>query len=102
MPLFMDVHNLDGGVSADRRRQRPPGRPADPGQARRELRPLLGRRGAGQDLLPRRGAPAEAADTVHREAHGLVADAISTSPRRERSRVERRSRPGRPRPARSW
>ena len=56
MALFMDAHTLEGGVAAadvaaahqaDLETQAP---------VRRELPALLGRRGGGQDLLPRRGA----------------------------------------------
>ena len=48
MPLFMDVHTIDGGVATD-----------DVAKAH-------------QADLP----SAEAASTVHREAHGLVADSV--------------------------
>ena len=55
MPLYMDVHTL-GPRHRRRRGQGPHGRPADPEQVRRALPALLGRRGSGEDLLPRRGA----------------------------------------------
>ena len=64
------------GLDVRRRQGRPRGRPQDPGQVRREVPALLGRRAGRQGLLPGGGAPAEAAATVHREAHGLVADKI--------------------------
>lgn len=76
MPLFMDVHTLDGGVSA-----------ADVAEA--HLKDLETQKQHGVDYRhywvdEEKGkifclveAPtAEAAHTVHQEAHGLVADEI--------------------------
>ena len=76
MPLFMDVHNLGGPVTLRRRGQGPRRRPADAGRVRRALPALLGRRGAGQIFCLVDAPSAEAATTVHREAHGLLADEI--------------------------
>jgi hypothetical protein len=76
MPLYMDVHHLDGGVSID-----------DVSKAHQADLQTQG----GHDVNYLRywvdeakgtifclvDAPsADAANTVHREAHGLVADAI--------------------------
>ena len=76
MPLYMDVHNLEGGVSA-----------ADVAEA--HMKDLQEQAAHGVDYKQywvdeAKGkifclveAPdAEAANTVHREAHGLVADEI--------------------------
>ncbi len=76
MALFMDVHSLGAPVGL-----------ADVEQAHAADLATQGRYGVsyqrywvdeenGQDLLPRRAPDAEAAESVHREAHGLVADAI--------------------------
>ena len=77
MPLYMDVHTIDGGVSAADVEKAHLGRPGDAGHARRALPALLGRRVARQGLLPGRGAVRRRPPTtVHREAHGLVADDV--------------------------
>ena len=76
MPLFMDVHNLDGGVSA-----------TDVGNANLADLQAQGKHdvnyvrywvdeGQGKIFCLVEAPSAEAANTVHREAHGLVADAI--------------------------
>ena len=76
MPLFMDVHNLDGGVSA-----------TDVGNAHLADLQAQGKHdvnyvrywvdeGQGKIFCLVEAPSAEAANTVHREAHGLVADAI--------------------------
>ena len=76
MPLFMDVHSLDGGVSA-----------ADVGNAHTADLQTQGKHdvnyirywvdeGQGKIFCLVEAPSAEAANTVHREAHGLVADAI--------------------------
>ena len=76
MPLFMDVHTsrrspLDDVAKAHLADLQ------DAGRARRELPALLGRRGpAARSSAWSRRRTADAADTVHREAHGLVADEI--------------------------
>jgi hypothetical protein len=76
MPLFMDVHHLDGNVSA-----------ADVAAAHARDVETQGQYGveykrywvdeAGGKIFCWVEAPdAESANTVHREAHGLVADEI--------------------------
>src|SRR5262249_23406395 len=76
MPLFMDVHNLEGGVSA-----------ADAAGAHEADLATQGAYGvnylrywvdeeAGKIFCLVDAPDAEAANTVHRQAHGLVADEI--------------------------
>ena len=76
MPLYMDVHNIEGGVS-----------PEDVAEAHRKdleeqgkhdvnyLRYWVDER-AGKVFCLVEAPNAEAAHTVHRDAHGLVADEI--------------------------
>ncbi len=76
MPLFMDVHNVEGGVDA--------GEVAKAHMADLETQSAHGVNYLRYWVDERQGkvfclvdAPnAEAANTVHREAHGLVADEI--------------------------
>jgi hypothetical protein len=76
MPLFMDVHTLDGGISAE-----------DVAEAhRKDLETQAGRgvdyksywvdENAGKIFCLVEAPDADAAARVHREAHGLVADEI--------------------------
>jgi Nickel responsive protein SCO4226-like len=76
MALFMDVHNIEGGVSA-----------ADVAAAHEADLATQGAHGvnylrywvdepAGKIFCLVEAPDAEAANTVHREAHGLVADEI--------------------------
>ena len=76
MPLFMDVHDMDGGVSA-----------ADVAKAHQADLDTQGKYGveykrywvderAGKIFCLVEAPDAEAANTVHREAHGLVAQQI--------------------------
>jgi len=76
MPLFMDVHSLTGGVTMD-----------DVAKAHQADLATQGGHGVnylrywvdeskGQIFCLVEAPDAEAANTVHREAHGLVADAI--------------------------
>ena len=76
MPLFMDMHNIDGGVSA-----------ADVAGAHEADLATQGAYGvtylrywvdeeAGKIFCLVDAPAAEAAITVHRQAHGLVADEI--------------------------
>jgi hypothetical protein len=78
MPLFMDVHTLEGGVSA-----------GDVAEAHKKDLETQGRYGvsylrywvdesAGKIFCLVEADDAESANTVHREAHGLVADEIFT------------------------
>ena len=76
MPLFMDVHNIEGGVSA-----------SDVADAHKADLETQGDYGvnylrywvdeeAGKIFCLVDAPDPEAANTVHREAHGLVADEI--------------------------
>ncbi len=76
MPTFMDVHHVDGGVSATD--------VAEAHQADLETQTKYGvnykhywvDESAGKIFCLVDAPDAEAAMTVHREAHGLVADEI--------------------------
>ena len=76
MPLYMDVHTLEGGVSATD--------VAGAHQKDVEVQAAHGvnylrywvDEGAGKIFCLVEAPNAEAAHTVHREAHGLVADEI--------------------------
>ena len=76
MPLYMDVHNIEGGVAA-----------ADVAKAHEADVAIQGRHGvdyrhfwvdekAGKIFCLVEAPNAEAANSVHREGHGLVADEI--------------------------
>lgn len=76
MALYMDVHNIEGGVTADA-----------VAQAHQADLETQGRHGvtyqrywvdekAGKIFCLVEAPDADAASTVHREAHGLVADEI--------------------------
>ena len=76
MPLFMDIHTIDGGVSID-----------DVAKAHQADLATQGAHGVdylrywvdeskGQIFCLVEAPDAESANTVHREAHGLVADHI--------------------------
>ena len=76
MPLFMDVHHLDGGVSAQ-----------DVAEAHQKDVETQAKYGvdyknywvdekAGKIFCLVEAPNSDAAHTVHREAHGLVADEI--------------------------
>jgi hypothetical protein len=76
MPLFMDMHNVEGGVSAD-----------DVAKAHQADLELQGEYGvqykrywvdekAGKVFCLVEAPNAEAAATVHKKAHGLVANDI--------------------------
>ncbi len=77
MPLYMDVHNIEGGVSAQ-----------DVAQAHMKDLEAQGEYGvnyksywvdeqAGKVFCLVEAPNKEAAEAVHREAHGLVADSIT-------------------------
>ena len=77
MPLYMDVHHLGEPVSVDDVAKAHLADLQHQEQVRREVPALLGRRGrtARSSAWSRRRHP-DAANTVHREAHGLVADEV--------------------------
>ena len=76
MPLFMDVHSIEGGVSATD--------VAEAHKADLETQSSYGvsylrywvDESAGKIFCLVEAEDAETANTVHREAHGLVADEI--------------------------
>jgi hypothetical protein len=76
MPLYMDVHTIDGGVGvADVAKAHM----ADlQTQAKYDVRYLRYwvNEGAGKVFCLVEAPSADAATTVHREAHGLVADEV--------------------------
>jgi hypothetical protein len=76
MPLYMDVHHLDGPVTADDVAQ---AHMADlQEQASHDVNYLRYwvDEGGGKIFCLVEAPSADAANTVHREAHGLVADEI--------------------------
>ena len=76
MPLFMDVHTIEGGVAINDVAQ---AHMADlQEQARHDVQYLRYwvDEGAGKIFCLVESPSADAANTVHREAHGLVADEI--------------------------
>ena len=76
MPLYMDMHSLDGGVKADDVAK---AHLADlQTQGRHDVRylPYWVDEGQGKIFCLVDAPSEEAANRVHREAHGLVADAL--------------------------
>jgi len=76
MPLYMDVHNLDGGVSLD---DVATAHAADlDAQGAYDVKYLRYwvNEPVGKVFCLVEAPSADAAATVHREAHGLVADSI--------------------------
>ena len=76
MPLFMDVHNIEGGVSAsDVAGAHQADLAAQDAHGVKYLRYWVDEE-AGKIFCLVEAPDAESANTVHREAHGLVADEI--------------------------
>lgn len=76
MPLFMDVHTLDGGVAvADVAKAHMADLQTQAAHDVQYLRYWVDE-GAGKIFCLVDAPSPEAANTVHREAHGLVADEI--------------------------
>jgi Protein of unknown function (DUF4242) len=76
MPLFMDVHNIEGGVSAgDVAGAHQADLAIQDGRGVKYLRYWVDVE-AGKIFCLVEAPDAEAANAVHREAHGLVADEI--------------------------
>lgn len=76
MPLFMDVHNIEGGVpAADVAKAHEADLAAQDAYGVRYLRYWVDEE-AGKIFCLVDAPDAKAANTVHREAHGLVADEI--------------------------
>ena len=76
MALFMDVHNIDGGVSADDVAKAHQADLATQGAHGVEYKKYWVDEKAGKIFCLVEAPDADAANTVHREAHGLVADEI--------------------------
>ncbi len=76
MPLFMDVHSLDGGVSIDDVAKAHQADLAAQGEHDVSYLRYWVDEAQGQIFCLVEAPDAEAANTVHRTAHGLVADQI--------------------------
>ena len=76
MPLFMDVHNMEGGVSVDDVANAHKADLATQGDHGVQYQRYWVDEKAGKIFCLVEAPDAEAANTVHREAHGLVADEI--------------------------
>ena len=76
MPLFMDVHSLEGGVSAKDVAEAHAKDVETQGKYGVDYRSYWVDETAGKIFCLVEAPDAEAAMTVHREAHGLVADEI--------------------------
>ena len=76
MPLYMDVHNLDGGVNVDDVAKAHQADLATQDEYGVEYKRYWVDEKAGKIFCLVDAPDAETANTVHREAHGLVADEI--------------------------
>lgn len=76
MPLFMDIHHLDGGVSLDDVVKAHEADLAHQDKYEVKYRRYWVDEDNGTIFCLVEAPSAEAASTVHREAHGLVADAV--------------------------
>lgn len=76
MPLFMDVHTLEGSVSADDVAAAHAKDVETQGKYGVDYKSYWVDEGAGKIFCLVEAPDADAARTVHREAHGLVADEI--------------------------
>ena len=76
MALFMDVHNISGGVSVDDVAKAHEADLATQDKHGVEYKRYWVDEKAGKIFCLVEAPDAEAANTVHREAHGLVADEI--------------------------
>ena len=76
MPLYMDVHNLEGGVSAKDVADAHMKDLETQGQYGVNYKQYWVDENAGKILCLVEAPDAETAHTVHRKAHGLVADEI--------------------------
>jgi hypothetical protein len=76
MPLFMDIHTIDGGVTLDAVAEAHQADLATQGSHGVDYLRYWVDEGKGQIFCLVEAPDAEAANTVHREAHGLVADVI--------------------------
>ena len=76
MPMFMDVHTMAGGVSADDVAKAHEADLATQGAHGVEYKRYWVDENAGKIFCLVEAPDADAAARVHREAHGLVADEI--------------------------
>ena len=76
MPLFMDVHTMEGGVSATDVADAPPADLDTQGKYGVVYLRYWVNEDQGKIFCLVEADDAELATTVHREAHGLVADEI--------------------------
>ncbi|HET6165969.1 MAG TPA: DUF4242 domain-containing protein [Marmoricola sp.] len=76
MPLYMDVHHLDGGVSIDDVAKAHQADLATQGDHDVQYLRYWVDEGQGKIFGLVDAPDADAANTVHRDAHGLVADEI--------------------------
>jgi len=76
VPLYMDVHNIDGGVSAEDVAKAHEADLAKQAEHDVHYRHYWVDEKAGKIFCLVEAPTADAAATVHREAHGLVADEI--------------------------
>jgi hypothetical protein len=76
MALYMDVHNLDGGVSVEDVAKAHQADLATQGAHGVEYQRYWVDEKAGKIFCLVEAPSADAASTVHRDAHGLVADEI--------------------------
>jgi hypothetical protein len=76
VPLFMDVHNIESGVSAADAAAAHSADLATQGKYGVEYKRYWVDEAAGKIFCLVDAPDAEAANTVHREAHGMVADEI--------------------------
>jgi hypothetical protein len=76
MPLFMDIHEIAGGVSIDDVAKAHQADLQTEGAHDVHYLKYWVDEGAGRIFCLVEAPSADAANTVHREAHGLVADSI--------------------------
>jgi hypothetical protein len=76
MPLYMDVHNIEGGVSAEDVSKAHEADLATQSAHGVDYKHYWVDEKAGRIFCLVEAPSADAANTVHREAHGLVADEI--------------------------
>jgi hypothetical protein len=77
MPLFMDTHDLHGPVTAEEVAKAHQADLATQGEFDVDYRQYWVDEAAGRIFCLVEAPTAEAAATVHRKAHGLVADSIA-------------------------
>jgi uncharacterized protein DUF4242 len=76
MPLYMDVHTIDGGVQVDDVTKAHMADLTTQGKYDVQYLRYWVDEGAGKVFCLVEAPSADAAASVHREAHGLVADAV--------------------------